>query len=71
MCDNWEDWDNEDYVIPVLIIHNKDEIKRLEERKLVEESENTLINDLFTSSSNNNISNSNISNSNNIETKSI
>ena len=73
MCDNWEDWDNEDYVIPVLNVHNKDEQKRMEERKLVEESENILINDLFTSKNDINISNSNSnsndSNINNIETK--
>ena len=65
MFDNWEDWDNEEPLVPVLDIHKKEELKRLEERKLIEESDNALTNDLFTSNSSNNSSN-NSNNSNNI-----
>jgi hypothetical protein len=44
MSDNWEDWENEDFVVPVF---NKEQSKRLEERKLVEESDNALTRTLF------------------------
>jgi hypothetical protein len=41
--DNWEDWDNEDnYCLP-----NKEQLKVLEERKLVEESDIALTKTLF------------------------
>jgi hypothetical protein len=41
--ENWEDWDNEDnYCLP-----NKEQLKVLEERKLVEESDNILTKILF------------------------
>jgi len=42
-----DDWDCDNYIIPVLHVHNKEQIKRLEERKLVEESDNALMNELF------------------------
>lgn len=45
MTDNWEDWANEDYEVPVL--QTEEQLKRLEERKLVEESDNALANELF------------------------
>jgi len=47
MSDNWEDWENQDFVIPVLNVPNEEQLKRLEERKLVEESDNALTKDLF------------------------
>jgi hypothetical protein len=47
MFDNWEDWDNEDSLVPVLDVHKKDELKRLEERKLIEESDKALTNDCY------------------------
>lgn len=47
MTDNWEDWENEDFVIPVLSVQNKEQLKQLEERKLVEESDNLLTKSLF------------------------
>ena len=43
MFENWEDFDNKTF-IPVI---NKDEQKSLEERKLVEEADNRLANELF------------------------
>jgi hypothetical protein len=62
MNDNWEDWDVENIGIPVLHVHNKEQIKRLEERKKIEESEIALMKDFFNNSNSNN-SNSNNSNS--------
>lgn len=47
MSHNWEDWENEDFIIPVLSVPNEEQLKRLEERKLVEESDNILAKDLF------------------------
>ena len=47
MTDSWEDWENEDYTIPVLNVPNPEELKRLEERKLVEESDLQNARDLF------------------------
>lgn len=40
-----EDWEDSDFVIP--IIKSKEQLKKLEERKLMEESNNKLIEDLF------------------------
>jgi hypothetical protein len=45
MTDSWEDWENEDYEVPVL--QTVEQLKRLEEQKLVEESDNALARDLF------------------------
>ena len=47
MTDDWEDWENQDFVIPVLSVRNEEQLKRLEERKLVEESDNALTKYLF------------------------
>ena len=47
MTDDWEDWENQDFVIPVLSVRNEEQLKRLEERKLVEESDNSLTRSLF------------------------
>ena len=47
MSDDWEDWENEDFIIPVLSIPNEEQLKRLDERKLVEESDNALARELF------------------------
>ena len=44
MEDDWEDWENENYSIPIL---NSEQLKRLEERKLVEESDNKIAKQLF------------------------
>jgi hypothetical protein len=41
--DNWEDWDDEEnYCLP-----NEEQLKALEERKLVEQSDNALTKSLF------------------------
>ena len=47
MTDNWEDWESDDFTLPVLNVPNQEQLKRFEERKLVEESDNKLTNDLF------------------------
>jgi hypothetical protein len=44
MTDNWEDWEADNYTLPVF---NKEQLKRLEEQKLVEESDNALVSYLF------------------------
>tara|TARA_Y100000816_G_scaffold216887_1_gene162052 strand:+ start:1307 stop:1645 length:339 start_codon:yes stop_codon:yes gene_type:complete len=40
-----EDWEDDDFVLP--IINSKEQLKRLEERKKMEESNKELIEDLF------------------------
>ena len=47
MTDDWEDWENEDFEVPVLSIPNEEQLKRLEERRLIEECDNDLTRDLF------------------------
>jgi len=49
MCDDWEneDWENAEYTIPVLNVPNPEQLKRLEERKLIEESDLANAKDLF------------------------
>ena len=65
MTDSWEDCEIENIVIPVLHVPNKEQIKRLEERKKIEESEIALMKDFFDNNNNTNTtinSNTNISN---------
>ena len=57
MIDDWEDFEIENIVIPILHVPNKEQIKRLEERKLIEESEIALMKDLFDNNSNTNNNN--------------
>ena len=52
MIDDWEDFEIENIVIPILHVPNKEQIKRLEERKLIEESDNVLMNELFDNNGN-------------------
>ena len=47
MSDDWEDWENEDFSIPTLTIKSSEELKVLEERRLVEESDNKIARQLF------------------------
>jgi hypothetical protein len=42
-----DDWDCDNYIIPILNVQNKEQLKLLEERKLVEESDNALMDELF------------------------
>jgi hypothetical protein len=64
MNDSWEDWEDENIVIPVIHVPNKEQIKRIEERKKIEESEIALMKDFFDNNGNTNSTNS----SNNKET---
>jgi hypothetical protein len=47
MSDDWEDWDCENFVIPVLNIQSLEQSNKLKERKLVEEADNELARQLF------------------------
>jgi hypothetical protein len=47
MIDDWEDWDCDDFSVPVLNIQTSEQKKILEERKLVEEADNKLARQLF------------------------
>ena len=47
MTDTWEDWENEDFEVPVLNVPTQEQLKRLEEQKLVEEADNALARELF------------------------
>ena len=70
MTDSWEDCEIENIVIPVLhVLHvpNKEQIKRLEERKKIEESEIALMKDFFDNTNNN--TNSNTDSNTNISNK--
>ena len=58
-----DSWEDENIVIPVLHVPNKEQIKRLEERKKIEESEIALMKDFFDNNNNTNTNtNNNISN---------
>ena len=67
MTDSWEDCEIENIVIPVLHVPNKEQIKRLEERKKIEESEIALMKDFFDNTNNN--TNSNTDSNTNISNK--
>lgn len=69
MTDSWEDCEIENIVIPVLHVPNKEQIKRLEERKKIEESEIALMKDFFDDNNSNNNTNSNTNINTNISNK--
>ena len=62
-----DSWEDENIVIPVLHVPNKEQIKRLEERKKIEESEIALMKDFFDNTNNN--TNSNTDSNTNISNK--
>ena len=39
MSDSWEDWENDDFEVPVLNVPTMEQFKRLQEQKLIEDSE--------------------------------
>jgi hypothetical protein len=47
MSDSWEDWENDDYEVPVLNVPTAEQLKRIEEHKLIEESDFELAKDLI------------------------
>lgn len=48
MCDDWEDWENADFTIPEFKPPNPEQLKILENRKLIEEADLQNAKDLFT-----------------------
>jgi hypothetical protein len=48
-----EDWESENFTIPELVIPTQEELKRLEEKRLVEESDNRIAIQLFNDDYNN------------------
>lgn len=47
MIDSWEDWEDRDYDISALMIQTEAQLKQIEEKKLIEESEVQLAKDLI------------------------
>ncbi len=47
MSDSWEDWENDDYEVPVLNVQTAEQLKRLEEQRLIEEADIELAKDLI------------------------
>lgn len=47
-----DSWENDDFIIPVLSVRSKEQLERLEERKLVEQSDNELSKNLFENDNN-------------------
>lgn len=47
MSDSWEDWENDDYEVPVLNVPTAEQLKRLEEQRLIEEADIELARDLI------------------------
>jgi hypothetical protein len=47
MSDDWNDWEDEEFTIPTINIYNQEQLKRIEERKLIEEADTELAKELF------------------------
>jgi hypothetical protein len=45
--EDWDDWENAEIIIPTINILNKEQLKRIEERKLIEEADTELAKELF------------------------
>lgn len=52
MSDSWEDWENDDFDVPVLNVPTEEQLKRLHEQKLIEDSEIDLAKDLIDNNKN-------------------
>lgn len=52
MSDNWEEWENDDFVINVLNVPTEEQLKRLQEQKIIEDSEIDLARDLILNNKN-------------------
>jgi hypothetical protein len=53
MSDDWDDWEDEEFIIPTINILTKEQLKRIEERKLIEENDTELAKELFSDASTN------------------
>jgi hypothetical protein len=47
MSDDWNDWEDEEFIIPTINVVTQEQLKRIEERKLIEESDTELAKELF------------------------
>ena len=49
MNENWEhdDWEDDEFIVPVLNTSSQEQLKKLEERRLQEESDYLVAKDLF------------------------
>jgi hypothetical protein len=45
--DDWDDWENAEFTIPTINVLNQEQLKRIEERKLIEEADTELAKELF------------------------
>jgi hypothetical protein len=45
--DDWDDWENAEIIIPTINVLNQEQLKRIEERKLIEEADTELSKELF------------------------
>ena len=60
--DDWDDWENTEIILPTINVLNQEQLKRIEERKLIEEADTELARELFsnvTSYQKNNVKNEN------------
>ena len=72
--DDWDDWENAEIIIPTINVLNQEQLKRIEERKLIEEADTELSKELFSTTNSDekiiNINKNNIIiNKNNLSTK--
>jgi len=51
MSEEWNDWEDAEFIIPTINIPNSEQLKRIEERKLIEESDTELAKELFSNTS--------------------
>jgi|UniRef100_A0A6C0ASJ1 hypothetical protein len=47
MSQDWNDWEDAEFIIPTINILNQEQLKRIEERKLIEEADTELAKELF------------------------
>jgi signal recognition particle GTPase len=45
--DDWNDWEYDEFIVPTISLLNPEQLKRIEERKLIEESDTELSKELF------------------------
>jgi hypothetical protein len=74
MSDEWDDWEDAEFIIPTINVLNQEQLKRIEERKLIEEADTELAKELFSTKNSDekiiNINKNNIIiNKNNLSTK--
>ena len=48
---DWDDWEEADFKIPIINVLTEEQLKRIEERRLIEESDTELAKELFSDAS--------------------